>query len=141
MASDGEDDDLAVLRFLNSLFTDPPEPREPWPAPGVAGTLTAEMLASAIEEAQRPVLPDPPTSYDGLIDAMRFPVCGAVVLAPDESLKNGVKWELIARSIAVHPDTAAYLNRPVQGPTPLRCALDEHAEGTWHWDGRGTWFR
>jgi len=30
---------------------------------------------------------------------------------------------------------------PVHGPSPLACALEPHPEGTWHRDGRGTWFR
>ena len=119
-----DDDDLNALRLLNSLLANPAAPREPWPALGVGGTLTPEMLARAMEEAARPARYEPlprrpvlPWGYRDLLeDFAESWLCPARLFEPDR-----------------------YLG-PVQGPAPLRCELEPHPEGTWHRDGR-TWWR
>ena len=117
----------------------------PWPIPEPAGELTQERLRrmfDGIWNARRPVIPW--GHRDLLADLPPKPVglrCGAVLFAPDESLKNAIRWERITRDVAVSPVEAAWLNSPDQGPAPLRCALPEHPAGSWHWDGQGTWWK
>lgn len=136
-----DDDDLAALRFLNSLPAAPVAAREPWPASDIAGRITRETLDRVMELFLRPVhLPQPPADYSGLIDAMRWPGCTARLFVPDEAVKNAFRDELIMRSIPVHPSQIGYFD-PAQGPAPLACVREPHPEGTWHHDGRGTWFR
>jgi hypothetical protein len=94
------------------------------------------MLARVMEEAQKPIRREPPARAALPPD----PFCRADLFAPDESVKVAFRNELILHRIPVHPSQAPYFN-PSQGPAPLRCALKPHPEGTWHWDGKGTWFR
>ena len=114
------------------------------PAVEGAGTLTAETMRRWLDELWQPRRPVIPWGHRDLLEDLQQEPgagrCRAVLFAPDDRLREAVKWELIERGIAVHPVEAAYLNSPVQGPTPLRCELDEHPAGTWHREGR-TWFR
>jgi hypothetical protein len=64
-----------------------------------------------------------------------------VLFAPDERVKQAIRAEAVARRLPVSPLDAAWLNSPDQGPAPLACAREPHPEGTWHHDGKGTWFR
>lgn len=115
------------------------------PAVEGAGTLTAETMRRWLDEMLQPRRPVIPWGYRDLLeDLPQEPEaghCRAVLFAPDDRVRQAVKRELITRGIAVHPVHAAWLDAPVQGPAPLRCALGEHPAGTWHWDGRSVWFR
>jgi hypothetical protein len=114
------------------------------PAVESAGPLTAGTMRRWLDELWQPRRPVIPRGHRDLLeDLLPEPgagYCRAVLLAPDDSLGRALRAELSMRGIAVHPAEAAYLNSPVQGPTPLRCELDEHPAGTWHRDGR-TWFQ
>ncbi len=108
-----------------------------------AGTLTAETMRRWLDEMWQPRRPVIPRGYRDLPeDLPQEPEaghCGAVLFAPDDRLRRAAKAEVIARRIPLHPVHAARLDAPIQGPTPLRCALGEHAEGTWHREGRTWW--
>jgi len=110
-----------------------------------AGTLTPGIVARALDEMWHPGRPAcPPGSRDPIED-LPAPLsgsgsCRAALFAPDESLVLAVRAELILRNTPVHPLDLPYL-APAQGPAPLACARGPHPDGTWHWDGRGTWFR
>lgn len=117
------------------------------PAVEPAGTLTAETVPRWLYEARKawkplpsPLRLRPSEMDDDFPPEPRPQQCRAVALAPDDSLRQAVKAEVIARCIPLHPVHADYLNGLVQGPAPLRCELEEHEAGTWHRDGR-TWFR
>jgi hypothetical protein len=114
------------------------------PAVESAGTLTAETVRRWLDELWQPKRSPLRLSRvetgDDCPPEPRPQRCRAVALAPDDSLRQAVKAEVIARCIPLHPVHAAYLNADVQGPSPLRCELEEHPAGTWHRDGR-TWFR
>lgn len=108
------------------------------------GALTPEIIGRALDELwnppRRPVLPYgwkwlPPGKLPSPL------ACEAALFAPDESLVNAVKAELIMTGTPVHPMEAAWLNAPVQGPAPAVCAREPHPDSPWHWDGAGTWWR
>lgn len=109
------------------------------------GTLTPEMISRSLDELwNRRREQRDPARFTGLRSmlALKSPLaCGDRLFAPDESLVNAVKAELILTGTAVHPLEAAWLNAPVQGPTPLECAREPHPDSPWHWDGHGTWWR
>ena len=44
-----------------------------------------------------------------------------MLFAPDESLVNAIRAELILTGTPVHPLDAVWLNAPVQGPAPAAC--------------------
>lgn len=99
------------------------------------GTLTPEIISHALDElwnpSRRAVGPAAPAPQ---------PSCSAAVFKPDESLVLAIRAELITTGTAVHPAEAAHLGR-AQGPAPLECAREPGHPGSWHHDGRGTWFR
>jgi hypothetical protein len=92
-------------------------------------------VGRALDEMWNP--PTPPARVPDVPD----PFCKASLFELDDSLRNAIRLEIITWGIAVHPVEAAFLNAPVQGPAPLRCALLPHPDSPWHWDGQGTWFR
>jgi hypothetical protein len=110
------------------------------------GTLTPEAISKALDslwnrdrERRRP---DRFTGLRSVLGGGMSPLaCGAALFAPDESLVNAVRAELILAGTPVHPLEAAWLNAPVQGPAPASCAREPHPDSPWHWDGRGTWWR
>lgn len=116
----------------------------PWPIPEPAGELIPQRLGRMFDEMWSPRRQVVPWGHrDLLADLPPRPGpgrCGRTLFAPDESLKNAIRWECLTRDVAVSPVEAAWLNSPDQGPTPLRCELEPHPEGTWHRDG-STWFR
>jgi hypothetical protein len=138
-------DDLAGLRFLNSLAN----PDGPQPVGWNLYSGAAERDVTKPLEFREfiPNEREVDRAAERLADEVGLfaftvaqPKCRAVCFAPDTRLKDALKWACIADRIAVSPVDAAYLNSPVLGPTPLRCELDEHPAGTWHREGR-TWFR
>lgn len=112
---------------------------------GEGGALTPEAIGSALDalwnrdrERRRP---GRFTRMRAMLDGGSPLCCGAALFAPDESLVNAVRAELILTGTPVHPLDAAWLNAPVQGPVPLACAREPHPDSPWHWDGQGTWWQ
>lgn len=106
------------------------------------GTLTPEAVRQSLDALWNGPRHDPArfTGLRSMIGGKSPLACGAALFAPDESLVNAVRAELILTGTAVHPLEAAWLNAPVQGPAPLECAREPHPCSLWHWDGRGTWW-
>lgn len=128
----------AVQADFAARYPVPPDPEIPAPA----GTLTLARFERWLEELW--ALGRWPSAREADDYAARAvvptdPFCGAALFAPDDRVRQAVKWELIERGIAVHPAEAAYLNSPVQGPAPPQCELEEHEAGTWHREGRTWW--
>ncbi len=127
--SDAFDALAYALRFLNSM-AGPSGPRDPWPVPGTGGTLTPEILERALDEMWHPRRPVLPWGHRDLLEDLpqepQPELCHAMLFTPRESLASFA--------------FPGYFS-PVQGPAPLACALEPHPEGTWHHDGKGTWFR
>jgi hypothetical protein len=110
----------------------------------IGGTLTEEIIGRALDDLWNWNRPQRrPRQFDGLLAVLRGepPSCGVMLFAPDESLVNAIRAELILTDTPVHPLDAAWLNAPVQGPVPAACAREPHPESPWHWDGSGTWWR
>lgn len=107
-------------------------------------TLTPEVIGQALD-----ALWNPPRREILPFGWKRLPLgrpqsplaCGATLFAPDESLRNAIRAELILTGTPVHPLHAAVASAPAQGPAPLTCAREPHPDSPWHWDGRGTWWR
>ncbi len=110
--------------------TEGPERAAPLPSATFTPAMLGRFFAGLWDgERCRPPAPGMPPD----------PFCTATLFAiPDPNA--GLRRELIATGTPVHPRDLPYL-APVQGPAPLACALSPHPEGTWHRDGRGTWFR
>ena len=107
----------------------------------IGGELTPEVIDQALDGLWN--LGRRPFQYTGLLSVLsgKSPLaCGAALFAPDESLVNAIRAELIMTGTPVHPLQAAWLNAPVQGPAPPACAREPHPGSPWHWDGCGTWW-
>jgi hypothetical protein len=128
----------AVRADFAARYPVPPDPEITAPA----GTLTLAQFERWLDElwaAGRWPSARESDEYAARAALPPDPFCQAVLFAPDESVKVAFRNELIMNRIPVHPSQAVYFD-PAQGPTPLRCELEPHPEGTWHRDGR-TWFR